>query len=392
MQGPVLALISRVFTTTESPRGGLRETRHFPALRPMTTERQVPWASFCLATYRRPVFLRQALEAIQRQIEPDFEVIISDNDPAESGREIVAGFQDERFHYFSNRENLGIVGNFKAALARARGRFVVLITDDDPAAPELLSTLRGLEGSNPGYAAYYGACQVEFTSPDVATMYGFSDAGLVSLKGPGPADAVRLFSADEFPSAFLKNQVFPYMLWSTGIIRRDVVLAVGSIPDYGTPYLADLSFLCLIGTAGGCATINRHLGHQSVHEGNFGRAECAQLPIAVEGCHRVLSSALCGRGDWPALKPILESFVANWVIGHALSLEVRFRQRKDPLRRTLREAMNRVFAFEYIRPLRVRYYLSAWGVLRIWRRFRDVGVFAQILARLRGLRRRLSAA
>src|SRR6266436_6569976 len=102
-----------------------------------TTE-ATPWVSFCMTTRRRPDFLIKTLRSIQRQTVENLEVIVSDNDPAGSARAVVEGLNDSRFRYFCNEEDLGMNASFNRSLAKARGEYVVMITDDDPVYPEML--------------------------------------------------------------------------------------------------------------------------------------------------------------------------------------------------------------------------------------------------------------
>jgi glycosyltransferase involved in cell wall biosynthesis len=73
---------------------------------------------------------------------PDFEVIVSDNDPEASSRIIVEEMKDSRFRYFYNTENLGMIKNFSKALENATGEFVVMITVDILSALKQLRNLR----------------------------------------------------------------------------------------------------------------------------------------------------------------------------------------------------------------------------------------------------------
>src|SRR5438128_4067503 len=97
-----------------------------------------PWVSFCMTTRRRPDFLLKTLRSIQRQTFQELEVIVSDNDTAGSAKAVVDGLNDPRFRYYRNEEDLGMNASFNRSLAKARGEFVVMITDDDPVYPEML--------------------------------------------------------------------------------------------------------------------------------------------------------------------------------------------------------------------------------------------------------------
>ena len=116
--------------------------------------------SFCMSTYKRPKFLEDQISCILQQTFTDFELIISDNDPTGSAQQVVDRFADKRILYQVNSENLGMVKSFNNSLAKARGEFIVMITDDDPIYPDMLQTLQDLSLKYPGYGVYHGGCEI----------------------------------------------------------------------------------------------------------------------------------------------------------------------------------------------------------------------------------------
>lgn len=316
----------------------------------------VPFVSFCLATYRRSQFLEKTLRLIARQTMPDFEVIVSDNDPAGTSRSVVERVNDSRFRYFCNSTNLGMVKNFNRALERATGQFVIMITDDDPPHANLLETLKSICAEYPGYGAYYGACEVLIEDAELARFYG-TKPGKITWLANVPQGSVRLFSAKEFPNAYFTNKIFPYVLWSTGMVRRDIALSIGGMPDYGSPYLTDVAYIALAGSWAGCATINVPLGYQTVHEGNFGRKECGQLYNAVRGCYEYLARNLESRKDWVSLDKTVRNYLGRWAINHSLFLLKYFHKNRDN-KRELKETLSKIFHLPYMRSVRPRYFLQ----------------------------------
>lgn len=313
-----------------------------------------PWASFCLATYRRPELLEKTLKSIQAQTMPDFEVIVSDNDPDGSSRIVVESLQDSRFRYFCNSENLGMVKNFNKALERAEGEFVVMITDDDPPYADMLETLRSLSELYPGYGAYYGACNVRMVDDQLAKLYNVKP-GLNSCLANIPAKTIRKFSAENFPIAYFSNQIFPYVLWSTGVVRREIALEIGGMPDYGSPYLTDFGYICLAGSHSGCVTINSLLGHQTVHNKNFGRQEYEELYLALKGCYEYITQRMSFRSDWSQVRPLFENFLANWIVNHSLFLIKYFKLYKINYTDKLNKVLNQIFQLNYMKRFKWKY-------------------------------------
>src|SRR5687767_9925038 len=131
----------------------------------------MPWISFCMTTYKRAEFLKRTLQSILRQTFSDFEIIISDNDPNGSAKEVINELNDPRIYYEINGENLGMVRSFNKSLGRATGEFILMITDDDPVYPDLLETLHKLHVDFPGYGMYLGGCDWLCLYPDVGRLY-----------------------------------------------------------------------------------------------------------------------------------------------------------------------------------------------------------------------------
>jgi glycosyltransferase involved in cell wall biosynthesis len=279
----------------------------------------MPWVSFCLATYRRPERIRATLRSILDQSFSDLEIIVTDNDPERSAEAVVREINDRRVTYRANERNLGMVKNFNHALSLAIGEFVVMITDDDPVYPEMLSTLHDLWKRDPAFGAYYGACEVDLQDEAVATMYGHR-LGRLTMLAKRPEGEVWTLDAGHFPEAYFRRAVFPYVLWSCGVVRRDIAIAIGGMPDYGSPFLTDFGYIALAGARAGVCCINKALGFQAVHSGNFGRRESKQLVSAVRQFHDYLASRMADRPTWPAERAAMEEMLSDWFRDHLLFL------------------------------------------------------------------------
>lgn len=96
-----------------------------------------PKISFLLPTYNRPGLLRESLESIANQEQVDFnwETVIIDNSENENVRiqnlACVRSFENPRFLYFQNRNNLGHEGSLNRGVTLCRATWVALVHDDD---------------------------------------------------------------------------------------------------------------------------------------------------------------------------------------------------------------------------------------------------------------------
>ena len=337
-----------------------------------------PWVSFCMTTRRRPEFLIKTLRSIQRQTETDFEVIVSDNDPAGSGKPVVESLKDPRFRHYTNEEDLGMNASFNRSLAKATGKFVVMITDDDPIYPEMLETLRRLTVQHPGLGAYYGGCDVLQLNPAIA-KFTLHRVGTNSTLAPLPYGTVRAYTAETYPHAFFGGELEMYTLWSTGMVKREIAQEVGGLPNYGSPYLGDFAYIVSTCSVSGAAVINQSLGCQTIHDFNFGRKECGEMKTAAIGFSDCIARRFSSRADWAQLKPKVDKFVGQWIVLHSLFLRQYFQEYKIK-DHNLFTVLPELFKIPYVRKLRQYYYLG--GLFMRLQRF-QVDLRNSVLKRMR---------
>lgn len=280
-----------------------------------------PWVSFCMTTYRRTGFLRKALAEIKAQTFADFEVVVSDNDPEQSAAAVVGECRDPRFKYFPNVTNLGMVASFNKSIERATGEWVVMITDDDPVYPQMLQVLHDLTVKHPGYGLYIGGHDTFFAGLAQARM-AKARIGINSSLADWELGAIKTFSKEEFPLAFLDGRFSGGLLWSTGIVRREIALAAGGFPNYGTPHLADNAYLLLCGARAGCVHINVSLGQRVIHEENYSYSEknYESIYTAPEGFLEWTRKRLPPAGLTPALDEALVHFIGRDMTVYVISI------------------------------------------------------------------------
>lgn len=328
----------------------------------MSGNANTPWVSFCMSTYKRPEFLRKAILTLQRQTFSDFEVIISDNDPDSSAQEVVSSFNDPRFKYFHNGVNLGMVKSFNKSIERASAEYIVMITDDDPVYPEMLATLRSLSIEYPGFGVYHGGCDVIHYTPEMAYSCRGKVGSNSCLSNEQPVGHIKEYSKDEFPLAFLKNSVNNYMLWSVGITKKQILLDIGGIPDFGTPFMSDLAYTLLTCSHSGVAVINTSLGAQIVHGSNFGYTQNDKYEgyyKTADGFYSWIFERMNNRKDWQILKPEIEKFIARWMVGYGVSIKKHLSKNKLP-NHEFKKVLKRIFKIRYISKWRWKYYISAY--------------------------------
>jgi glycosyltransferase involved in cell wall biosynthesis len=316
-----------------------------------------PFASFCFSTYKRPVYLQTTLKSILQQTSTDYEVIVSDNDIEESGRNVVESFNDPRFKYFANQENLGMKKSFNKSLERSSGEFIVMIADDDPVYPEMLETLFNLQSEYPGFGMYLGGCDWFCVSHEVGKLYNFKVGTNSCLSSNHDLDYKQTYSPGEFLNELFSFGIFPHYLWSTCIVRREILIEQGGVPEYGTPFLGDYAYMSTVGSHSGCVIINRSLGCQTLHQENFGRNQNEQIPIAARNFPLYIEKKASHLPEWPQIKTKMLRFTGLWVVSHMAFLNNYYKKKGDQ-NASLRNAEKEVFKIDYMKKYRFKYFLK----------------------------------
>jgi hypothetical protein len=104
---------------------------------------KMPLVSVCMPTFQGERYLAEALDSALAQTGADLEVVIVD-DASRDGTAALAGRyvqRDPRVSLHVNERTLGLVGNWNACLARARGEWIKFLFQDDLLDPNCIERL-----------------------------------------------------------------------------------------------------------------------------------------------------------------------------------------------------------------------------------------------------------
>ncbi|HUR86503.1 MAG TPA: glycosyltransferase family A protein [Solirubrobacteraceae bacterium] len=165
-----------------------------------------PLVSVLLPTRNRLEYLRYAIETVRRQDDGDWELVVSDNDSEEDIAGHVAGLEDKRIRYVRTASFVPVTDNWNNALKHSRGRYVVMLGDDD--------------GLMPGYVAAIRELVERFGGPDVV----YQSAWLFSYPGVQPSEPEGFLQAYGY-SSFLRGAREPFVL-DPAVARSTVAKAM----------------------------------------------------------------------------------------------------------------------------------------------------------------------
>lgn len=188
----------------------------------------MPLITFGIPAYNRPQLLAETLASIAAQtMVTDYEVIVCDDGALPETAATVARFSSDRFFYHRNTPSLGPVGNWNECLRRARGRWVMILHEDDTLYPWYLSLV--LPRLREGLVAVCTKVVSGATPPSI----------------PAPTDATPAVVAYP-PLYFIKSAMTPF----PGVLfARDVALGLGGFAERAGP-LADYDFWYRLACAG----------------------------------------------------------------------------------------------------------------------------------------------
>src|SRR5688572_3666270 len=87
--------------------------------------------SVCMATKNGGEYLEEQINSILVQLNPEDELIISDDCSTDNTIAIVQSYKDHRIKLFQNKIPKGISKNFETSLQLSKGDYIFLADQDD---------------------------------------------------------------------------------------------------------------------------------------------------------------------------------------------------------------------------------------------------------------------
>ena len=113
-----------------------------------------PLVSILMPTFNRRRYFKYALNSAIRQTYGNIEIFVI-NDGGEDVSDIVRSFADNRINFIDRKENRGKAHSLNEVLAKANGKYVTYLDDDDIYYPTHVETLANALENDPQYGAAY---------------------------------------------------------------------------------------------------------------------------------------------------------------------------------------------------------------------------------------------
>ena len=160
-----------------------------------------PRIAFAIPYYEGLDYLSATLEKLRWQTIDDWEAIVVDDAGPEPAAELVALLEDPRIRYVRNEQNLGLAGNWNAAIAATSAPYVTILHADDELLPEYAATMVDLLDRHP--AALAGHCRVELIDEDGRPTRTLADSVKKIIRPRGSSEIVTM--GDEGLASLLRG-------------------------------------------------------------------------------------------------------------------------------------------------------------------------------------------
>jgi len=253
-----------------------------------------PELSVLIPTIRRREDLGRALRSVlENGFDGELEVIVSDDDPAGSAREVVEGLGDARVRYVINPGPHGHVGNWAFMSTQPGGEYCFKLDDDDLIRPGFLAKSVAVLREHPDVGSVYTAYeQVDERdgSRSVEIDTGFFQGREIA---PGPV----------YAHAVLTNEGgYPRNHKTTAVYRRELAERFGHFRTL----CEDFAFSIALAVEADVAYLPEPLYEYRLHGGNnitnlssVSRRSFAALE-ALRQLSTIPESARIPEGEWQA--------------------------------------------------------------------------------------------
>jgi glycosyltransferase involved in cell wall biosynthesis len=210
-----------------------------------------PLITIAIPTFNRATLLKGCVAAALAQSYPYFEILVSNNASPDDTEKVLAEFGDARLRVINQTENIGLLPNWNACLAGARGDYIIFVADDDRISPSILEQ----------------CVRLIRQQPTLSTVITLSNLFAASFGRTKPARTSHshhtgIWDGTAILLDFLTDQITVTMC--SVLMRTDLLRAHGGLP-LELPHTADIAAwapLLFVGKSGfvneACATFTYH--------------------------------------------------------------------------------------------------------------------------------------
>jgi cellulose synthase/poly-beta-1,6-N-acetylglucosamine synthase-like glycosyltransferase len=128
------------------------------------TRAEGPFITIAIPTRNRAALLRGCVASALAQTYQNIEVLVCNNASTDNTSAVLKSFNDPRVREIVNPENIGLEGNWNKCVFEARGKYLVVMSDDNTLKPSFLEQCVGLLEQEPNLPIVVGAFDIAMTA------------------------------------------------------------------------------------------------------------------------------------------------------------------------------------------------------------------------------------
>lgn len=214
-----------------------------------------PAVTIAIPTYNRAAWIEGAVLGALAQTSGNVEVLVSDNASTDETQVVLAQFNDPRLRVVRQERNLGLVGNWNACLAEARGAYIALVPDDDRVNPDFIERCMALLAREPDLPIILGLSDLQLSDESAQILRAF----------PNRRYATGVYDGTAMLREFLEDRISAQMC--SIVVRTDALRRCGGFPD-DMPFSLDKAGWAPVLLQGRAGFVNESCGTFNWHESN----------------------------------------------------------------------------------------------------------------------------
>ena len=205
-----------------------------------------PLVTIAIPTFNRARLLKDCILSALSQTYQHFEIVVSDNASTDETVEVLRQFRDRRLRVIRQRSNIGMLPNWNACLAEAKGDYILFVSDDDRIAPWMLEKCMALVKREPKLPIILTLADLQ-AAPDEPVRHAM----------PNGKFSTEIWDGVDMLVECLRDNILTVMC--SIVIRTDALRARGGFPTNFPNFGADVAAWAPIMLNGRAGFVNEFL-------------------------------------------------------------------------------------------------------------------------------------
>ena len=211
-----------------------------------------PLVTIAIPTFNRASWLKGCVESALSQTYENVEVVVSDNGSTDGTSDLLKDLSHPKLRVVRQRTNIGLIANWNACLAEARGEYILVLSDDDRIGADALERCVALTRIDPQLPIIVALC-------DQRNSGGHKvwDAAASRRLYTG------VWQGFDILIEYLQCRISTQMC--TMMLRTEEVRACGGFPP-DLPHVADMAVVARLLFNGRGGLVNECCGSYGLHD------------------------------------------------------------------------------------------------------------------------------